>query len=59
MKLSGIIGGSLIQPSTAWIEDMAAPNAMRFLWHSLRLLCSPALQYDLDRFASKDNLEQC
>jgi hypothetical protein len=49
VKISEIIGGPLAHPSTAWIEDRAAPNAMRFLWHSPGLLCSLALQYELDR----------
>jgi hypothetical protein len=59
VKKSGIIGGSLPHPSTAWIKDMAAPHAMIFEWHSPGLLFSLTLRYKLDRPASKDNLGQC
>ncbi len=58
VKISGRIGGSLFHPSTTWIKDMAAPNAMRFWWHSPGLFLSSALQYELDRLASKDDLGQ-
>ncbi len=56
VKISGIIRGSLPHPSTAWSEDVAAPNAMRVSWHPPGLMFSPALY---DRPVTIDDLGQC